>query len=191
MPSVEILFQTNLEMFSVSILPLNNILEFTACQERRRPAWAARALWGGLLAPSPSQAESRVASSLQDTQTFPLDSKSFLKKYLILNGYFPFTVITTYGLYSLCYTTHLRAYFIPNWGFPRGSDGKESACSVAHSKVRSLGQEDPLEKEMATHSSILTWRIPGQRSLVGYSPLGHKESKMTEWVTLWLSIYTQ
>ena len=27
--------------------------------------------------------------------------------------------------------------------------------------VRSLGQEDPLKKEMATHSSILTWRIPG------------------------------
>ena len=38
-------------------------------------------------------------------------------------------------------------------------------------QVRSLGQEDPLEEGMATHSSILTWRIPhGQRSLVGYSP---------------------
>ena len=33
--------------------------------------------------------------------------------------------------------------------------------------VRSLGWEDPLEKGMATHSSILAWRIPGQRSLVG------------------------
>ena len=57
--------------------------------------------------------------------------------------------------------------------------------------VPSLGQEDPLEKEVATHSSILTWRIPGQRSLVGYSPWGHKKSYMTEWVTLWLSLYTQ
>ena len=36
--------------------------------------------------------------------------------------------------------------------------------------VRSLGQEDPLEKEMATHSSILTWRKPQTRSLEGYSP---------------------
>ena len=36
-----------------------------------------------------------------------------------------------------------------------------------------LGQEDPLEKEMTTHSSILTWGIP-QRRLVGYSPWGHK-----------------
>ena len=34
--------------------------------------------------------------------------------------------------------------------------------------VPSLGQEGPLEKEMATHSSILAWRIRGQRSLAGY-----------------------
>ena len=36
--------------------------------------------------------------------------------------------------------------------------------------VWSLGREDPLGKEMATHSSILAWRIHGRRSLVGYSP---------------------
>ena len=44
-------------------------------------------------------------------------------------------------------------------GFPRGPDGKESACS-AGDRVQSLGQVDPLEKKMATHSSILAWRIP-------------------------------
>ena len=33
----------------------------------------------------------------------------------------------------------------------------------------SLGQEDPLEKEMATHSSTLAWKIPGRRRPVGYS----------------------
>ena len=55
------------------------------------------------------------------------------------------------------------------------------------SQVRSLVWEDPLEKEMATHSSILAWRIHGQRSLVGYSPWGHKESDMTERLTLSLS----
>ena len=48
--------------------------------------------------------------------------------------------------------------------------------------VRSLGWEDPLEEGMATHSSILAWRIPWteERSLAGYSPWGHKESDMTE-----------
>ena len=40
--------------------------------------------------------------------------------------------------------------------------------------VRSLGQEGPLEKEMATHSSILAWRIHGQRSLAGHSPWDRK-----------------
>ena len=40
-------------------------------------------------------------------------------------------------------------------GFPDGSNGKEHACSAGD-----LGWEDPLEKGMATHSSILAWRIP-------------------------------
>ena len=44
----------------------------------------------------------------------------------------------------------------------------------------SLDWEDPLEEEMATHSSILAWKIP-KRSLASYSPWGHKESDMTEW----------
>ena len=43
--------------------------------------------------------------------------------------------------------------------FPGGSNGKESACN-AGDQIPSLGQEDPLEKGMATHSSILAWRIP-------------------------------
>ena len=43
-----------------------------------------------------------------------------------------------------------------------------------------LGQEDPLEEEMATYSSTLAWRIPWQRSLVGYSPWTHKKSDTTE-----------
>ena len=46
--------------------------------------------------------------------------------------------------------------------------------------VQSLGWEDPPEKGMATHSSILAWRIPWIESLGGYSLWGHKESDMTE-----------
>ena len=66
-------------------------------------------------------------------------------------------------------------------------------------QVRFLGWEDPLEKEMAIHSSTLAWKIlrkkwqpppvflPGEshgwRSLVGYSPWGRKESDMTSRVS--------
>ena len=46
--------------------------------------------------------------------------------------------------------------------------------------VRSPGQEDPLEKGTATHSSILTWRIPWTEEPAGYSPCGHKESHRAE-----------
>ena len=52
--------------------------------------------------------------------------------------------------------------------------------AVQETRVGSLGQEEFLEKEMATHSSILAWRIRGQRTLVGYSPWGRKESDTTE-----------
>ena len=48
--------------------------------------------------------------------------------------------------------------------------------------VQSLDWEDPLEKGMATHSSILAWRIPWTEQ-PGYSPWGHKESNRTEALT--------
>ena len=48
-------------------------------------------------------------------------------------------------------------------------------------RVLSLGWEDPLEKEMATHSAILAWRIPWTEEPGGlHSPWGHKASDMTE-----------
>ena len=42
-------------------------------------------------------------------------------------------------------------------------------------RVQSLGQEGPLEEEVATHSRILAWRSHGQRSLAGCSPRGCEE----------------
>ena len=44
-------------------------------------------------------------------------------------------------------------------GFPGGSDGKESPA-MQETWVQFLGREDPLEEDMATHSSILAWKIP-------------------------------
>ena len=51
-------------------------------------------------------------------------------------------------------------------GFPGSSDGKESAA-MQETQVRCLGWEDALEKGMATHSSILAWRIPWAKEPVG------------------------
>ena len=63
--------------------------------------------------------------------------------------------------------------------FPAGSDGKASAYN-AGDPGSTLGWEDLLEKKMATHSSILAWKIPWTEEPVGYSPWGHKELDMTE-----------
>ena len=53
--------------------------------------------------------------------------------------------------------------------------------TVRETWVRSLGQEDPLEKEMATHSSTLAWKIPWTEEHSRLlSPWGRKESDMTE-----------
>ena len=51
---------------------------------------------------------------------------------------------------------------------------------MQETRVQSLGQEDPLEKKMATNPSILAWRIHGQKSLVGYRAKGSIELDMTK-----------
>ena len=48
-------------------------------------------------------------------------------------------------------------------------------------QVQSLGQEDPLEEEMATYSNILAWKIPWTEEPVSYSPQDQRQSDTTEW----------
>ena len=64
-----------------------------------------------------------------------------------------------------------------HWQIPRGSDNKESVARQ-ETWIWSLGQEDPLEKGMATHSSILPWRIPcteeqGRLQSMEWQRVGH------------------
>ena len=57
-------------------------------------------------------------------------------------------------------------------------------------RVGSLGQEDTLEKGMATHSSILAWRIPWTEEPGGLQSMGHQELDTTGQLTLSLKIIT-
>ena len=66
------------------------------------------------------------------------------------------------------------------WDFPGGASGKEPTCQRRRldTWVQSLDQEDPLEKEIATHSSILAWEIPwteepGRLQSMGLQRVGH------------------
>ena len=72
-------------------------------------------------------------------------------------------------------------------GFPGGSEVK-NLPAVQETWVQSLGQEDPLEKEMATHSSILAWRIPRTEEPGGLQSMGLQRD-VTERRTLYLVLY--
>ena len=75
-------------------------------------------------------------------------------------------------------------YIHMSMGFPGGSVGKISPASARdqETQVRSLREEDPLEKEMATYSSILAGKSHGQRSLVGYQSMGSQRVRQN-WAT--------
>ena len=66
-----------------------------------------------------------------------------------------------FRFFSIINYHKLLTYTI-RWGFLGSSDGKESACNLGD-PVRSLGWEDPLQKGMAAHTSMLAWRIPMDR----------------------------
>ena len=85
------------------------------------------------------------------------------------------------NLHTILYRSkHINVYNI--WASPGGSDGKDSACNAGNpGSIPGLGRS--LKKEMATHSSILAWKIPWQRSLAGYSPWDHKELDTPERLT--------
>ena len=67
------------------------------------------------------------------------------------------------------------------FGLPGDSDSKESACS-AEDWIRSLSREDPLEKGMATHFSILAWRIPWTEELGKLQSMGSQRVGL-DWAT--------
>ena len=75
----------------------------------------------------------------------------------------------------------LRLKSEPLMGFPSEASGKEPACQRMRRKrcwVRSLSQKDLLEEEMATHFSILAWRLPrtegpGELQSIGLQRVGH------------------
>ena len=78
-----------------------------------------------------------------------------------------------YDIKGVCHT------FAGEWEGQLVAQPVKNLPAMQETWIQPLGQEDPLEKGMAAHSSILVWRIP-QRSLAGYSPWGRKEPDTTE-----------
>ena len=81
-----------------------------------------------------------------------------------------------------------RLFFRPSSGFsgfPWWFSGEDSTCQYRRLRLDPWIEKIPLEKEMATHCSILAWRIHGQRNLEGYSSWVPKESDTTKQLTLY------
>ena len=70
--------------------------------------------------------------------------------------------------------------YMLHFGASLVAQGLKHLPGMREIRVRSLSLQYALEKEMATHSSTLAWRIPWRECLVGCSPWGHKESDTTE-----------
>ena len=95
-----------------------------------------------------------------------------------------FTQLHDRGLWHAVFGLFYLLNKFPSWiyeHFPGASNSKESTCN-AGDQVSSLSQEDPLEEETATHSSILAWRIPwtekpGRLPPMGLQRVGH------DWMT--------
>ena len=65
-------------------------------------------------------------------------------------------------------------------GYTGGASSREPTCQCKRRRIWALGQEDALEKGMATTPVFLPGEFHGQNSLKGYSPWGHKELDTTE-----------
>ena len=90
-----------------------------------------------------------------------------------------------YTRWCVCMSVIVFQY-TPLSPFPGGSDGKESSCNAVRSWVRSLGRRDRLEKAMATHCSILAWRMtwteePGGLQVMGLWRVGHDWATSNPW----------
>ena len=72
-----------------------------------------------------------------------------------------------------------RIIYIDFWASLRAQLVK-NLPAMQESQIQSLGREDPLEKEMATHSSIFAWRIPWTEEPGGLQSMGSQESDTTQ-----------
>ena len=74
--------------------------------------------------------------------------------------------------FEICFQHNIKAFLVAQM--------VKNLPTMQDTRVQSLGRENPLEKGMATHSSILAWRVPWTEEPGDYSPWDHKESDMTE-----------
>ena len=103
-------------------------------------------------------------------------SHYILKHRLLAHGDFSPPKVVLWVYFSCDIRQHTSLFPLLHSAEPamgqRWLSGKEFSCQCWRRKFQSLGQEDPLEKEMATHASTLAWRIPWTEELGGLQSTG-------------------
>ena len=137
--------------------------------------WPSNALFLILWEPSPVTPPCWNSTMLQaQIQDFP-DSQKWMNTPILL-GFLS-------KLYLVCSIYHFLLHNIRAF---QVVSGKESACQCRNHKTHRLDPWDrkiPCRRKWQPTPVLLLWESCGQRSLVGYSPQGHKESDMTEWLS--------
>ena len=120
--------------------------------------------------------------------TKPNSSNQHLANILLLQIYWILFVYDyfTSPLTAVCLPLQRTHFTQPLWGclgFIRGASGKETAhqCRRYETQVWSLGWEDPLEKDMATDSSILVWRTPWTEEPSKLKSMGSQSWTQLKW----------
>ena len=134
----------------------------------------------------------------EKSRKFQKQNPNLLQCWLLRVDHQTTQVYTTQVHFSALFVINKYCSSVPLAGFPGGLVVKNPPARQKR-RVQSLGWEDPLEKEMATHCSIVGWKIPWAEELAGYSPWSCKESDTTErlncrhhhhivssWLNLWM-----
>ena len=90
----------------------------------------------------------------------------------------PKTLKVQESFYYIFFNCRLRKCYGHNTGFPGGSVVKNPLANAGDMSSIPLGQKDPLEKELATHCSILAWEIPRTEEPGGLQSMGWQKSRI-------------